>query len=316
MEQMFNYGQIFHFAQVKWQQNGRIPADQIKAWRDTIPAEMFSAARYSGTMSNHMALDIPGHNWEPHARQLRNQRKAQPTESYLYRFPELMDQLGIQRVYFTVNIHKAYLEGNQWVDRMFAAFEYIRANCNVVGVELGNECNMEAAITGSSGGTPTIFDRVKYLGLENAEEAISRRVNRYLDFLEQYAGYFKPIPVSVTVARPGTLRDNVWNREVLKRKFYDAVSAHIYLTTQTPEETFTAVRQWLTPFLNRRIWVSEWNYNYALEPRPAGIFHNTNRAGGYRDANIRAFRECNVEMCAFHTLWAGDANINNFIPIA
>lgn len=312
MEQLFNYGQIFHHAQLKWGNNGKIPADQIKRWKDEIPAEMFKFGRFSGTMSNYMALDLPGYNFNTFTQQIKNQRKAQPTESYLYRFVELVDQLGIQKVIFCVNIHKAYLEGGPWIDRMYKAYEFIRNNTPLYGIELGNECNMEGIITGSSGGSPSLLDRIKYIGIENAEDAISRKVNQYLDFLENHAGNFDNFPVAVTVGRPGTIRDNTYNREVLKRNFYNAVVPHIYLVTQTYQETYFAVRQWIMPFVNKRIWITEWNWNYTTNPNPSGSFHNGRGLWDYRAANIQAFKEHGVDLAAFHTLWAGDINKNNW----
>lgn len=313
MEQFFNYGQIFHHAQLKYGLNGKIPADQIRRWKDEIPASMFKFGRFSGTMSNFMALDLPGYNFKTLSDQINNQRKAQPTESYLYRWAELVDQLGIQQVIFCVNIHKAYLEGGPWIDRMLAAYEFMKENTPLYAIELGNECNMEPLITGSKGGSPNPLERIIYgHGLKPADQAIAERVNRYLDFLQLYSSYFDPYPIAVTVARNQTVRDNTFNREVLKRNFYNAVVPHIYLTTKTYQDTYTAARQWLTPFVGKRIWVTEWNYNYAVEAKPAGTFHNDRGRFGYRAACIEAMQDAGVELSGFHTIWAGDVNINNW----
>ena len=312
MERLFNYGQVHHFITLKHNTGGWVPDAVIKQWLDTIPAEMFEYGRFSGTMSNYMSLDAPGYNFPKHTLQVEGRRGIQqPKDSYLITFVDLAQKLGLKKVFFTANIHKAFLEGK--VDEMYKALDYMANRLPLCGIELGNECDMEPLITGSSGGTISAMDRINYkLGFSNAEQIIFDRVNRYMDFVQNHGERIRArygLPIGVTVANPNTLRGRTWNRVVLARNFYDAMVPHPYITATNVDEVYQKVGAWLAPLRrDREIWASETNWNYIQEPNPSGTYHNTL----FRKHLFDSLRDNGVKYAGFHTIWAGDNNKNNW----
>ena len=312
MKKLFNYGQVHFFLQLAFNNNGYAPPHMIRQWLDTIPAEMFEYGRFSGTMSNYMNIDEPGYNFPKHVAQIEGRKGVdQPTQSYLISFAHLARELGLKKVFFTANIHKAFLEGK--VDEMYKSLDYIAYRLPLCGIELGNECDMEPLITGSSGGTVSAMDRIRYrLGTGGAEQIISDRVNRYMDFVQNHGERIKArynVPIGVTVANPSTLRGRTWNRVVLARNFYDAMCPHPYITAANVDEVYQKIGAWLAPLRkDRQIWASETNWNYIQEPKPVGDYHNTT----FRKHLFDALRDNGAEFAAFHTIWAGDKNANNW----
>jgi hypothetical protein len=68
MIQGFNLGQLFHFAQMKWKNDGFIPKETVDQWKAQVPIQMTKTCRMSGTMSNTWTLDLPGFNYLKHER--------------------------------------------------------------------------------------------------------------------------------------------------------------------------------------------------------------------------------------------------------
>lgn len=306
----FNFGQIHHFAQMKWQNEGVIPKDNLKQMVANVPADMLKVGRFSGTMSNFMNLGVAGYNHPQLSQQIKNKKGVkQPTKSYLYAFVQLYKDLGLEGLYFTANVHKAYLEGK--TREMFESLDFVFKNCRVLGVELGNECDMEAAISGVSAGSPTLADRLKIGLTKKPETFIADNVVRYMGFLSDIAAQIKRrygVPVSVTGANDTSLRGRTWNSAVKSFDFYDAVVLHPYITANNKSEVDSKIDAWFKPFSGYRIWCTETNWNYLEQAKPKGSYHNTE----FRKHLFDAIERNGAEVLFFHTIWAGDTNANNW----
>lgn len=324
----FNWGQIFHHLQLQYGNNGYAPEFFVKFLKDNYPESMLKNVRFSGTVSNYLLINKPGYNFLQNTVQLRNQRKSEPTESYIYPFVDLYKKLGAETLSFTFNSHTPYLSGDpQDLESAFKTLEYVAENANLISIELENESYLYKTITGSSAGTPNLMERIELTGswvtagnMRLVENAMRARVNKYLDFVEQkivpeLRSEYPGIPLGMSIAKTDNLRARIWTQEVLKRDFYDFLIPHLYYAG--PEDQ-VSIDRWITDYM-RTIQksgvyynVTEFNWNY-----------NVNKNG---PSNLEQFRtnfftalknQSQIKDIYFHTIWHGlDANgWNRSIPL-
>lgn len=310
MKRGFNWGQVFHALHLETGGNG-FASEEFLSWiRKNYPLDMVKNVRFSGTMSNTMTLDTVGYNYPQHTQQLINQRKSQPTISYLIPFVDMFEKLKCESLSFTINTHVVFEEGDAGLNRMMEALEYVRSRVPINAIELENEGYLYRSLTGLSTGSPNLADRIALVGITNAarnsevEKAVRDRVNSFLNCLElQVVPAIAPlkIPMGISIGNPTNMRERVWNQEVLKRSFYNFIVPHIYITPDSEaamrselEKRINAVRKPGTD-----IHVTEFNWNY-----------QTNPAG---PSDVRAFREnffvnlerLSVKEAHFHCLSQG-----------
>jgi hypothetical protein len=280
MKTGFNWGQIHHALQLEFQSNGYAPDDFVAWIKRSVPHERLRHCRFSGTMSNTMLHNIPGYGHAQHVQQIRNQRKAQPTISYLYPFLDLYQRLGCVDLSFTINSHAAYQNGTQGIEDCMFSLDLVNRVAKITHIELENETYFYHSITGATAGSPNLFERIQLSGsilragnMKAVEDGMRAKINHYLDFLQndlvpllRRKGYMQPLGISLGHAT--NLRERVWNEEVLKRNFYDFLIPHIYLQTDVPAEMRDQINQRLAPAVEKGLpcHVTEWNWNYQAAP--------------------------------------------------
>ena len=276
MKKGFNWGQLFHALQLEYQLSGYAPKDFIQWLQDNFPADLLQHVRFSGTMSNTMLLDVPGYNHQQHTQQISNQKRRQPTESYLYPFVELYNKLGCKSLSFTINSHVVHAEGERGLERMLEAFRFVYRNTNVTAIELENEGYYYHSLTGLAGGSPNLAERIELAGVTGVvnakavELAVRNKINGFLDTLEYI---IKPalqdymLPMGVSVGYPTNMRERLWNECVLNRNFYNFLVPHIYITGSTRQQQMVEITNRLNAVRKPGVplHVTEFNWNYAQQ---------------------------------------------------
>lgn len=323
----FNHGQVHHFAQLQFQDNGYLPDAFVDSLKKLTPPELLKVARMSGTMSNSWSLDIPGYNHFAHNAQIdKNKNLNQPTESYIYSFVKLYHQLGIEELFWTLNTHQGYMAmraGNRaeqalWERRMYEALYFLLANgVNITHICMDNEWWMDFRICGVSSGSLNAGDKTRYAGAL----AIFRPNPFFVPFMEAdmqaFMDYLKPIADSVRKIIPGVkilmTVDNtshirgrtMWS--VVSRpqnQWYDGITPHIYFQAKNRKEVEQHIRQRLQPYGDVPIYITEYNYDFGTNDQgkkwPEYVFK------GFRQDCMDVFKAIpQVKAAMFHTWWAG-----------
>lgn len=309
----FNWGQVHHSLQLQYQQNGYAPKQFIDWIQSEFPKEMVQHVRFSGTMSNTMALNVPGYGHAPHDQQVKNQRKAQPAESYIYPFLDLYRKLNAQSLSFTINTHKPFQGTQQDLDLMWEAVSLIYNNTNVIAWELENESYYYYSITGSAGGTPNMAEKTSLAGgfiqgrnSKNVEAGMLAKINSYLDFLElkivpELKDRYPGIPIGISIGNATNMRERIWNQAVLARNFYDFLIPHIYLDVEDPRKMEAEIKSRLdqAKVKDVPIHVTEFNWNYEKSKKgPAN-------PDAFRKNFFQILSKYGVRNMYFHTMSMG-----------
>lgn len=323
----FNHGQIHHFAQMRFQENGYLPDAFVDSLKRVTPPELLKVARMSGTMSNSWALDIPGYNHFNHNAQIdRNRSIAQPTQSYIYSFVRLYHQIGIEELFWTLNTHQGYIamrEGNKaeqllWERRMYEALYFLLANgVNITHVCMDNEWWMDYRVCGVSSGGLNLGDKVRYAGLLG----VLRPNNFFIPLMEKdmqaFMDYLKPIADSVRKIIPGVkilmtvdntthLRGRTMWSVVSKpsNRWWDGITPHLYFQANSRKEVEDFIKQRLAPYGNVPVYITEFNYEFGTNDE--GKKWNPYVFSGFRNDCFAAFKSLpNVKAAMFHTWWSG-----------
>lgn len=308
----FNTGIQFDAMQDALQNNGYFPPAFIKELKLNTPIDMWQTCRITGTRANTMTLDTVGYNDTVLAQRLTRRNKKQPTESYWNAFLEFYFDAGFQGAAITVNSHSSYINGEtDWniarkdVAQLMQMLN--RLSVNIHSVELENESYFYPAITGLTGGSPSLMERLKYG--RNIEKTIYGNCLKWQQHLKNISTIVRdytdaPIGVSVDISQ--TMRSRNYNTAVLAdRSYYDFIAPHIYVTDASQEGVMEAVRRAVTQFpsdIEKR--VTEFNWNY--QERPNGhALTNQQLLNHFKNA----FAAYGIQHAYFHTLWNGiDAN--------
>lgn len=315
----YNLGQLFHFAQMEWRNEGFVPANEVENLKAKTPEHYRSYARMSGTMSNQWALDLPGFQHLAHDAQInRNRNIPQPTISYGYAFMQFFKDFGFDSLIWTLNTISPYVAGESptgdgiWMKRLWAFLDAIdSAGIPISHICLDNESWMYGQVVGISVGSPNAGDKIRYAGiggifLPNArfEPQIRAEMHRYLNWQSQLVPLLRKrypnTTILMTVDHPTQhMRGRLMWDVVRSYNFYDGITPHLYPDVRN----VTQLRQWidarLKPFGHVPIYITEWNYHYD-SGNPWATFHD--------DFINHVKTYSNVKMVMRHTLWAADNN--------
>lgn len=271
----FNLGIIFHAAYLQFREDGFLPTDFLQKLKEATPPDMRQYCRMTGTQSNTMRLDKAGYNNPQLEQQMRNQRIAFPTLSYWMPFIRFYHTWGFSGVSITINSHSSYDTRTGSTDT--AAIQrdviqllqlLIRNDINIVSIELENEGYLYQSLTGLSGGSPNLWERLQYG--RNIERTIYNNCQRWQDHLKRVAEAVRhemKVPIGVSVGKPDNMRSRLYNDAVLNEIYYDFLVPHIYTTNVTPQCVMEEVRQHITPLpANIEKRVTEFQFNYQAQP--------------------------------------------------
>ncbi len=307
----FNTGIQHDAMQDVLQNNGYFPAGFIKELKFNTPLDMWETCRITGTRANTMTLDTVGYNDPVLAERLSKRKKQQPTQSYWHAFRRFYHDAGFKGAAIVVNSHSSYINGKtDWqIARkdVGSLMHFLQMwSIKIDSVELENESYFYPAITGINGGSPTVWERLKYGS--NIEKIIYGNClewQRHLKNIASIVREYTDAPIGVSVDISQTMRSRNYNSAVLSDKYYDFIAPHIYVTDASQAGIMEAVRRSVTQFpseIEKR--VTEFNWNYQ------------ERANGHTLGNYQlltnfktAFAAYGIEHAYFHTLWNGiDAN--------
>ena len=315
----YNLGQLFHFAQMEWRNEGYVPMSAVNVLRDQTPKAYRSYSRMSGTMSNSWALDLAGFNHLQHDRQINNRRDvSQPTISYGYPFIQFFKDFGFDSLIWTLNTHSPYISGESptgngiWMQRLWSFLDAIdSAGIPISHICLDNEWWMDGRVCGISAGMPNAGDKVRYRGafgifLPNGqfEAPVKSEMHRFVKWLEELVPLIRKryphATILMTVDHPRQHLRGRWMWDVVgSYSFYDGITPHLYPDVKLPSQLKPWIDARLKPFGNAPLYITEWNYHYD-SGNPWASFH---------DDFLRIIKGYpNVKMAMRHTLWAGDAN--------
>ena len=293
------------------QNNGIFSAAFIRELKMNTPSPMWDTCRITGTRANTMTLDTVGYNDPILAQRLSKRKKQQPTESYWQSFRLFYHGAGFKGAAIVVNSHSSYINGTtDWEiakKDVGGLMQFLQMwSIKIDSVELENESYFYPAITGMTGGSPSLMERLKYG--RNIEKTIygnclqwQQHLNNIATIVRQYTN--APIGVSVDVSQ--TMRSRNYNAALLADRYYDFIAPHIYVTDASQGGVIEAVRRAVTQFpseIEKR--VTEFNWNYQERP-------NGHALGNFQLLNHfkTAFAAYGIEHGYFHTLWNGiDAN--------
>lgn len=304
----YNLGILHHAAYLQFREDGYLPTDFVQKIKEAVPEDMRSFCRMTGTQSNTMRLDAVGYNNPQLEQQLRNQRIALPRESYWHPFVRFYQVWDFKGVAITVNSHSSYNDKTGETD--IAAIQrdvigllafLVQNKVNIVCVELENEGYLYANITGLSGGSPNLWERLQYG--RNIESIIYNKCLLWQDHLKRVADAirkdWKNLPIGVSVGKPDNMRSRLYNQAVLKEIYYDFLVPHIYVTNATPQGVMEEVRQHITPLptnIEKRVTEFQWNY----QAQPKG--HNLTDAQLLANFE-KAFEAYGITHYFWHCLW-------------
>jgi hypothetical protein len=307
----FNTGIQHDAMQDALQNNGDFSASFIKELKLNTATDMWQTCRITGTRANMMTLDTVGYNDPVLAQRLTKRKKQQPTESYWYAFIRFYHDAGFKGAAIVVNSHSSYINGKTDVQiaqkDVAGLLIFLRENGIIIdSIELENESYFYPAITGMTGGSPSLMERLKYG--RNIEKTIYGNCLQWQQHLKNIASIVRdytdaPIGVSVDISQ--TMRSRNYNNAVLADRYYDFIAPHIYVTDASQSGVIEAVRRAVTQFPNdieKR--VTEFNWNYQERP-------NGHSLGNFQMLNHfkTAFAAYGIDHAYFHTLWNGiDAN--------
>lgn len=294
------------------QNNGYFPASFIKELKLNTPPDMWNTCRITGTRANTMTLDTVGYNDPVLAQRLNKRKKQQPTESYWYAFFDFYFDAGFSGAAIVVNSHSSYINGQtDWtiakkdVEQLLQLIN--RISVNIHSIELENESYFYPAITGLSGGSPSLMERIKYgRNIEKTIYGNCLQWQQHLKNISSIVRQYTDAPIGVSVDISGTMRSRNYNSAVLAdRSYYDFIAPHIYVTDASQSGVMEAVRKAVTQFpsdIEKR--VTEFNWNY--QDRPNGhALTNQQLLNHFKTA----FAAYGIQHGYFHTLWNGiDSN--------
>jgi hypothetical protein len=314
----YNLGQINHFAQLEWRDNGYIPKSAVEKLKSQTPLNYRTYCRMTGTMANQWALDLPGYNHPQHEAQITSRRIAQPGISYADPFFKFFHDFGFDSLIWTVNTISAYTAGESpsgngiWMNRLWAFLDAIdSAGIPISHICLDNESWMYGNVVGISAGNPTAADKVRYNGTfgvflpnNRFETPVKAEMHKWLKWLEELTPMLRKryphAKILMTVDHPATHLRGRWMWDVVRSyAFYDGVTPHLYPNVKNVKELTAWIDQRLKPLGNTTVYITEWNYHYD-SGQPWGTFH-------FDFLNIVS-RYPNVKMAMRHCLWAGDSN--------
>lgn len=242
----FSLGTIHHNLQMESQNEGNPSKETLALIQEKIPPKMLQIIRNGGSAISTAVLKEPGYGlqggrWDA---QIKLQKKKEPVISYLYASAALYKSLGALSMCHTFNTHTPYLKINDLQDSIDSLL-FMMKNTNVVGVTLGNENYLAAHILGANG-TPSIPERYQFAGLwgmfsdQKVNKAFQKSIDKYLDYLEftvvpaiRKSGYKGKIGLDVHNQK--TIGYRMWNESVLSRDFYDFLTPHLYVESDTDE---------------------------------------------------------------------------------
>lgn len=307
----FNTGIQHDAIQDALQNNGYFPASFIKELKLNTPLDMWETCRITGTRANTMTLDTVGYNDPVLAQRLTKRKKQQPTQSYWYAFNEFYHDGGFKGAAIVVNSHSSYINGQtDWgfaIKEVAGLLKHLQSwSIKIDSIELENESYFYPAITGMTGGSPSLMERIKYG--RNIEKTIYANCLQWQQHLKNIASIvrkYTDAPIGVSVDISATMRSRNYNSAVLAERYYDFIAPHIYVTDASQAGVMEAVRRAVTQFpsdIEKR--VTEFNWNY--QERPNGhALTNQQLLNHFKTA----FAAYGIEHGYFHTLWNGiDAN--------
>lgn len=304
----YNLGILHHAAHMQFREDGYVPTDFVQKLKEAVPEDMRSFCRMTGTQSNTMRLDAIGYNNPQLEQQLRNQRIAQPRESYWHPFVRFYKQWGFEGVAITVNSHSSYNPTNGTTDIEAIQRDVIgllaflhRNDINITSIELENEGYLYPNITGLSGGSPNLWERLKYGN--RIESIIYNNCLRWQDHLKRIADKvrndWKNLKIGVSVGKPDNMRSRLYNQAVLNEIYYDFIVPHIYTNNATHEGVMEEVRQHITPLpthIEKKVTEFQWNY----QAQPNG--HTLTDAQLLANFE-KAFEAYGIKEYYWHCLW-------------
>ena len=322
----YNLGQMHHFAQGEWRNEGYVPMSAVNLMRDQTPVNYRKYARMSGTMSNSWALDLTGFQHAAHDRQIANQQNMwrgvpQPTQSYGYAFIQFFKDFGFDSLVWTLNTHSPYIAGELptgdgiWMQRLWRFLDAIdSAGIPISHICLDNEWWMDNRVCGVSAGTPNAGDKSRHTGAplllaafipaNRIEAPVKAEMHRFVKWLEDLVPLLRKrypnATILMTVDHPTQHLRGRWMWDVVRSySFYDGITPHLYPDVKNKSALTKWIDDRLKPFGNVPIYVTEWNFHH-----DSGTPYN----GFYADfiQHLKGYRS--VKMAMRHTLWAGDQN--------
>lgn len=317
----FNLGQMHHFAQIEWGQNGFISDELIDRIKREIDPKELEICRMAGTVSNEWSLDHPGYNHPMHDQQIKNRKDlSQPTISYFYAFVDFYKKIGFKELVWTLNTISAWAnpkERTEWEKRMWDMLDALdRAGIKVKVAHLENEQWMYPQCVVMGNGGLNVFHKIAIAGIkgifmnDNAFKPIVQKGMRefhiYLaGIAKQVRKRYPHVKIAISIDDDSHLRGK-WLSEVTKEfSFYDIVTPHIYISPRDKKELNTIVNKRLShaKSFKKEIWVTEWNWSY-------GANEFTSDQGYYKDVSfdshmLSAFKSNDVKGAFKHTMWAG-----------
>jgi hypothetical protein len=317
----FNLGQMHHFAQMEYRDNGFIPDDLIERIKTEVPAELLQVCRMSGTMSNQWALDLVGYNHRQHDNQIAGRRDVpQPTISYFYPFVDFYKQMGFKSLVWTVNSISPWSnpnERNTWERRMWMMLDEIDRQGIVLScICLENEHWMYPQCMLMPNGNLPFAQKLLH-SPANAfrndawwgNNIVKPFMRSWLDYLQgisrQLRIRYPNVPQAISVDNNTHLRGR-WLMEVLREyRFYDIVCPHIYIRPSNTAQTRSMITERVrsAASLNKPVWVTEFNWDYGLND--AGVTWGSYHDNHFRNDAWKALEDAGAQAAFFHTLWSG-----------
>lgn len=317
----FNLGQMHHFAQIEWLNNGFVSDALIERVKREIDPKELEICRMLGTPANEWSLDHVGYNHPMYTQQINNRRDLlQPSISYFYAFVDFYKKVGFKKLVWTINTISAWSNPSErklWEKRMWDMLDALDKEGILVEVFcLENEMWMYPSCVVMGNGGLNVFHKLAIAGLkgifmsDNAFKPIvqkgMREFHQYLESItKQLRKRYPSAKIAISIDDDSHLRGK-WLSEVTKEfSFYDIVTPHIYISPRDKKELNAIVNKRLShaKSFKKEIWVTEWNWSY-------GANEFTSDQGYYKDVYfdshmLSAFKSNDVKGAFKHTMWAG-----------
>lgn len=327
--QGFNLGQMHHFAQLEWKNNGYIPDVLIADIKEAVDPALLETCRMSGTMSNSWALDIPGYNHMQHNNQINGRRDvSQPTISYFYPFVDFYKKMGFKDLVWTLNTISPWSNPSErgvWERRMWDMLDALdKEGIKISTICMENEMWMYPQCVVMPNGNLNLGHKLlsspKDVLKNNTwwgNNIIKPGMRAFLKYLEtisfQIKRRYPNVKIAVSTDNNTHFRGRLLTEVLREFDFYDIICPHIYITSETKVDTLRQVKQRIdhAKTFGKEVWVTEWNWAYGGNDQGVnwGRYHDN----FFREDMLAAFQLNKVDAAFFHTLWSGRSSYG-YVP--
>lgn len=331
----FNYGNMAHYSHVRNKGILGLTTAEYKTINTVIPIEKRKNVRSSGTVSNYQNINEIGNGtcdytitwwgqeFSSHNnifKRLEFTKKVFANDrdwifkqfgnitdrSFIYDQVEIYKNTGGQTFAFTFNSHMPFI-GWTTLDESIKSLEYVKANTNLISVELENESYYIDYITGFGNSAkvyePNIDDYLKYLEFTVIPE------------VQKVAGRTMPLGISINNASTSA-KHKYWTAKVLD--LYDRLTSrgyniflvpHIYTSGYDEASIRTAFDLELKTLpKNVKVRITEFNVDAKVGTTNQA---NTNK---FFDLGIKIAKEYpQVDALYYHAMYENKGNVYSFI---